>query len=181
MEATPIVDKPAEDLDYLMEPPVDLHEIYMKQLLSLSKSKGFFTYYMTLLSLVNIGSQLIPDQYGKLKEDVQILLEDPVYYPQRRQVEQDGNNYRLGGENTGLIVVRHADMYRGLNEALEQQTAWIVPKLKVLDNKLFNILVQEGIIERKRPILEDLLVDQTVSELADLLAKRQKVTKEAKK
>lgn len=163
-----------ESLDYLMEPPADLHELYMRLRLNLSKSNSFHKIYILLLSLLDVGGQLLPNNYKDVKEEVELVLEDEDYYPQKRQVEKDGSDYRLGGDNTGLIVVRSEDISYGLREAIEQQTSALIPKLKVLDNKIFRALVEEGEIKRKQPMLEDLLIEDSIDELREKLGEMNK-------
>ncbi len=160
------IQQPQQDLDYLMESPQDLHELYMRLRLNLSKTTGFFPYYMKLFSLIDIGSQLLPDKYTVLKEEIEDILEDDDYYIQKRQMEKDGDLYRLGGDGTGLIMVRSEEISYGLREATEQQAAHIIPRLKRIDNRIFRSLVEENVIERKRPILEELLIEQTMAELS---------------
>ena len=160
-------------MDYLMEPPRDLHQIYMRLRQSLSKAPTFYKIYLTLFSLIDIGAQLLPDRYGKLLEEVELTLESDDSYPQKRQVEKDGNEYRLSSDGTGLIVVRNEEITYGLKEAIEQQSCHIIPRLKKLDNKVFRVLVANGVIEKKQSILEDLLISQTIKELNEAIQNKE--------
>ena len=178
------MDDVAPEPEYFMEPPGDLHEIYMRLRQGLSKAVGFYAYYLKLLSLVDIGSQLLPpgkqkeNGFDYLKEEVETILEDDDYYIQKRQMEKDGNVYRLGGDGTGLIIVRAEEITQGLQEAIEQQASSIIPKLKRLDNKIFRILVDTSVVERKRSTLEDLLIDQTMEQIQTILNKQQEHQKQ---
>ena len=163
---------PQEDIQYMIEPPRDLHELYMRTRAQLSSSKSFYNYYMKMLSVVDIGSKLLPGQYKEFSDEVSDFLASEGAYPGKRQMEESGNSYRMGTDSTGLIVVAKVDLQAGLRETLEQQTARIIPKLKRYDDDILRVLIGEGIVDTKRPILEDLLIDQTMSELSEMISKR---------
>lgn len=164
-----------EDLSYMMEPPRDLHEMYMKIRLKLSSSGSFYSLYMKLLTLVDIGSQMLPEEYKELNEEVCDFLSSELVFPGKRQMEQSQNgSYRMGSDTTGLIIVNERDIETGLRDTLEQQTTKLLPKLKYYDSLILKILVNTGFIEKKRPILEDLLIDQTITELSQKIAEKQR-------
>ena len=162
-----------EDLSYMMEAPRDLHELYMKLRAQLSSSKTFHSYYMKMISIVDIGSQLLPPEYTSLSDEVGKYISSEAAFPGKRQMERSGNMYRMGNDNTGLILVNERDIEIGLREALEQQTSRIIPKLKTYDTKILRVLIAARIVEKKRPILEDILINETMDELSDKIMEQQ--------
>jgi len=163
-----------EEIQYMIQPPHDLHELYMRLRAQLSSSKTFHNYYMKMISIVDIGARLLPQDYKRLSDNVSIFLASDSAYPGKRQMERSGDMYRMGTDVTGLILVGQNDIEIGLRETLEQQSARLLPKLKKFDNDVLNVLIGCGIIEKKRPILEDLLIDQTVQELSEKISQKQK-------
>ena len=165
---------PQEDIQYMIEPPRDLHELYMRLRAQLSSSKSFHSYYMKLISIVKVGSKLLPTTKDctRISNDIKEYLSSPEAYPGKRQMERIGDMYQMGNDSTGLICVNQHDIEIGLNEALEQQMTHLLPKLNRLDSDTMDALIEHGIIEKKRPILEDLLIDQTMSELSSMIQSR---------
>jgi len=140
-------DNPQEDIQYMIEPPHDLHELYMRLRGQLSSSKTFRTYYMKMLSVVDIGAKLLPPRYSKFSEEVSDFLASEQAYPGKRQMERSGDSYRMGTDSTGLIVVSRDDVQTGLNETIEQQTSRILPRLKKYDDDILKILIGERVVD----------------------------------
>ena len=100
---------PQEDIQYMIEPPRDLHELYMRTRAQLSSSKSFYSLYMKMLSVVDIGSKLLPGTYKDFIDEIGVFLSSDIAYPGKRQMEQSGNSYRMGTDSTGLIIVGRED------------------------------------------------------------------------
>ena len=162
---------------YLTEPPKDLYEEYMTARAELGNVQTFQELYFKLMSLIKIGKVMLTN-HVKLKKEIEDFLEDENNYHQARQMEykEKENIYHLGPNTaqTGLIKVRAEDHERGLDEAKEQQSTQLVRDLQVMDNRILDALVDEGIIEIKSPSMEDVLME-------DMMIDLQKKAEELKK
>jgi len=168
------IESSEESLQYMIEPPRDLHELYMRLRAQLSSSKTLKNHYMKMLSVVDVGVRLLPnvDSYQSLAEEVNAFLSSKDAYPGKRQMERSGDSYRMGTDSTGLIIVSREDIGIGQREVLEQQASAILPRLKEYDNEIMKILIEERVVDTKKPILEDLLIDQTIEELGKMISNR---------
>jgi len=162
-----------QDISYMLQPPRDLHESYMRLRGQLSSSSSFYKLYLKLLSLVVTGAHLLPPQFKRLSDEVFDFIASKDAYPGKRQMQRSGNEYRLGDDTIGLIMVSQHDIEIGLRESIEQQVSRLLPRLMYYDNEILKILVDVGTVEKKRPILEDLLLDQTMSELSNAIIKKE--------
>ena len=143
-----------------MGPPQDLYELYMTTRAELSSAVNFYQYYMKLMLLVDIGKEMLPDSYNFLREEAEEVLSSPKSYPESRQMERDSDGYRLGpgSDSTGLIHIRNEDLREALDEVKNQQATTLIPKLKKIDSKIFKALVDCGIIDIKKPQMEEILM-----------------------
>jgi len=144
-----------------IEPPEDLYALYMMTRAEISSSKNFFQYYMKLTFLIDVGKEMLPDEYQRLREEAERVLCEVKSYPETRQMEFTNEGlYRMGtGTNsTGLIHVRSEDLSVALEEVKNQQATTLIPTLKKLDSRIFKALIDAGVIEVKKPSMEDLMM-----------------------
>lgn len=129
--------------------PQDLHSLYMIGRTELSGVLTFFQIYQKYLHLIDIGKEMLPEEFNELRMEAERLLSDPETYPETRQMALEGSYYRLGPgtSKTGLIEVRQEDILVGLDEVKNQQATTLLPIVKRLDNKIFNTLIKCGIID----------------------------------
>lgn len=151
--------------------PRDLHEMYMSARAETFMVKGFASLYHKIYFLIDIGKEMLPDTIEclKIKRLAEELLKDPKAYPRAGQMEHTtGGCYRIstGGQDTGLIEVRHEDISHGRDEAKEQKATTLLPRLKNLDNMIFKKLVEYGIVDIKKPKLEDLMTEALINRIA---------------
>ena len=140
--------------------PQDLHSLYMIGRTELSGVLTFFQIYQKYLHLIDVGKEMLPDEFSDLRMEAEVMLSDPETYPETRQMALEGNYYRLGPgtSKTGLIEVRQEDILVGLDEVKNQQATTLLPLVKQLDNKIFNTLVKCGIIEIRSPSSMEVLM-----------------------
>lgn len=132
------------------DPVKDLTSLYMDNLNSMSNTTTEEGYYRHILQSINIGRVLLPDKYSDLKQQAGKLIKDRVIYPSRRQMElTEQRYYRLGGKNTGSIIVRPEELETGSQEAINQQCSELTPMLKEIDNEIFETLVKEGCLKKQ--------------------------------
>lgn len=130
--------------------PTDLSSLYMENLSAMSEANTEEQYYRHVLQSINLGRALLPDKYEKLKNKAGELIQSRSTYPSRRQMELTENRYyRLGGKNTGSIIVRPDELEEGIREALNQQCSELTPYLKEIDNEIFLKLTEDGWIKRE--------------------------------
>lgn len=146
--------------------PKDLSSLYMENLLAMSESTTEESYYRHILQSINIGRVLLPKKYDKLKKKASELIKSRDTYPSRRQMElTEGRYYRLGGKNTGSIIVRPDELENGAIEALNQQCSELTPFLKEVDNEIFEILVDEHKLKQRS--VKDSIEQNMMSELLE--------------
>ena len=165
--------------------PRDLYELYIVTRSETSMGLNFFQLYHKYIFLVDIGKEMLPTEYKelqKLRESAEDLLADGKTYPGTRQMEYvpSRGTYRIspGTAETGLIEVRKEDLAIALEEAKNQQATTLFPKLKALDNQIFNALVEYGIIKIKEPSLEELLTQEVMAGIQEYTLKSQKLIDE---
>jgi hypothetical protein len=157
----------SREIDYYLEPPRDIYEIYMRQRREMANCVTFMSLYSSLLSLIVNGCQLLPDNYSDEREDVLSAIEGKTLYPDKAPIEENNGFYMLGNESTGRIVVRHEDIKEGKSEAKEQMATAILPRLMGLDSRILTILTTEGIIAKKQSTFEGQLMEGIDKELRE--------------
>jgi len=156
--------------DQLAGPPSDLHELYMTARAETFLTNNFYKLYFKILFLIDVGKEMLPEteECMALRKTAEILLEDNKTYPSASQMEHTSrNSYRIstGRQDTGLIEVREEDLEQGREESREQKATQLLPRLKRMDSRIFEKLVQYGIIDVKRPTLEDLMKQDVMNDL----------------
>lgn len=157
-------------------PPRDLHELYLTARAELSNVTGFYPLYFKLYFLIDTGKEMLQQEadgtMSGLRREAEDLLCSPSIYPASSQLERSGENYRMGAssESTGLIEVSLGDIERGIEVQREQQAAKLIPKLKRMDSKILFALIDAGIIEVKKPLLEDLLVQNVLASIQEQIS-----------
>lgn len=152
-----------------MGTPRDLYELYMMARAELYSVTNFNTLYFKMLFLIDLGKEMLPDQYAGLRRAAEHLLADAGTYPQPSQMEYSGNIYRLstGASTTGLIEVRAEDINSGLNEIRDQKAAALLPRVKEMDSHIFKGLIESGVLEIKKPLMEEVLIEDVMSDIQE--------------
>ena len=99
-------------------------------------------------------------------------------------MEFSGGNYKIstGSQDTGLIYVHQSEIQHGIEESKEQKATTLLPRLKNLDSKILNKLVEYGIVDIKKPKLEDLMMDDLMSSMhTDEFIEEPQIVEEEKK
>ena len=149
--------------------PQDLLTTYMEDRADMSEMTNFHGLYMKLLSLIDVGKEMLPDKYSTLRNEASRLLMSDDTYPKTRNMDMSGGHYRMGlsDKKMGIINVREEDLQLGIDEMQNQQAMHIIPKLKEMDDKIFRILVVEKIVIAKKPNLKDIVTREVMEEFAE--------------
>ena len=156
--------------------PRDLFEIYMMTRAEISIGQSFYELYLKLLSLIDIGKEMLPPGMENLRYEAEQILMNETYYPETRQLESTNDGrYRVGPENasTGLVFVRQEDLLAAIDEVKNQQATKIIPRLKYIDSRIFKALIDCGIIEVKRPSMEELLAQDVMMSMQNKMQQRE--------
>jgi len=146
------------------EIPKDLLTMYMEDRADMSEMTNFHGLYMKLLSLIDVGKEMLPDRYKTLRDEASNLLMSDAVYPKTRHMDISGGHYRMGlsDNEMGIIIVRHEDLQLGIDEMQNQQAMRAIPKLKAMDDRIFKVLVKERIVIAKKPNLGDIVLKDFV-------------------
>lgn len=163
-----------------LEPPKDLHELYMMTRAEISTAANFHQYYMKLMLLIDVGKEMLPLEMAHLREEASNALTDSKNYPEPRQMERDEGGYRMGTRtiSTGLIHVRNEDLSIALEEVKNQQATSLIPILKRIDGKIFRALIECGIVEIKKPTMEELMMDDVMASIQRKIVESQRMKDE---
>jgi hypothetical protein len=156
----------------MMGPPRDLYELYMQARSELFSVVNFTVLYFKLIFLVDLGKEMLPEEYEGLRQAAAKLLEDANIYPKPSQMELSGNSYRIsnGEDSTGLIEVRLEDINTGREESRDQKSTSLLPKIKEMDSKIFKALILSGVVEIKRPSMEEVLMQDVMAGIQEKMA-----------
>lgn len=141
----------------IVKKPNDLLSIYMENRNNLSSEGSFHLSYMILLSLIDMGKEMLPNSESALRNKAEKILMDEKSYPSSREMNISAGFYRLGAGSTkiGQIIVRPEDLDSGIAEMQNQQAMKIIPSLKQIDSQIFQSLVKYKIVTVKKPSLKD--------------------------
>jgi hypothetical protein len=98
---------------------------------------------------INIGSSLLPNGSELKIEAESILTNRTSYLPKRKMEITSDKIYSIttsGEESSGFIKVRPEELEQGERCILNQQASNLIWKLKLLDNKIFQKLLEKNII-----------------------------------
>jgi len=110
-------------------------------------AKDSYSNYELMMESISIGSSLIKDE--ELKKCASDFLENNSNYPKITDMEYQSNHvYSVGSGTSGTITVRPEDLEIGRQHLLDQQCNNIIPKLRILDNKILSHLINDGIIPK---------------------------------
>lgn len=167
--------------------PRDLHELYLTARAETFVQTTFYHLYFKILFLIDIGKEMLPDTEDciELRNSAVQLLEDMKTYPSASQMEYTAEgNYRISTsrQDTGLIEVREQDLEQGREESREQKATQLLPRLKRMDSRIFEKLVAYGIIDIKKPSLEELMRQDVMTDMqSGVLAEIEKQEAEKEK
>lgn len=114
--------------------------------------------YELLIESISIGMSLISDKELKLK--IEDFLKDSRNYPKitDMQFQTSSRTYSIGTGQSGIISVRPEDLEVGKKHLVDQQCNSIIPRLRVLDNKVMSKLIEEKIIPSKKETMGDMFI-----------------------
>jgi hypothetical protein len=150
-------------------PPRDLYELYMTARSELFTVINFTILYFKLIFLIDLGKEMLPDTYAGLRRAAEQLLNDAKTYPGPSQLDFTGTTYRIssGSDMTGLIEVRMEDINTGRDESKEQKATSLLPRIKEMDSKIFKSLIESGVVEVKRPSMEEVLMQDVMASIQE--------------
>lgn len=151
----------------IIKKPTDLLSIYMENRGNLSYEGNFHLSYMLLLSLIDMGKEMLPDSESSLRDKAEKVLMDEKSYPTSREMNISAGVYRLGAGSTkiGQIAVRPEDLDSGITEMQNQQAMKIIPNLKQIDSQIFRSLVKNKVITVKKPSLKDEIMSDFIKKM----------------
>lgn len=157
----------------MMGTPRDLYELYMMARAELYSVVNFNTLYFKMLFLIDLGKEMLPAEYDGLRRAAEKLLSDTGTYPQPSQMEFTGQTYRIstGASTTGLIEVRVEDVNAGRDEIRDQKAASLLPRIKEMDSRIFKGLIESGILEIKRPLMEEVLMQDVMASIQERMSR----------
>ena len=127
------------------------------------EAKDSYSNYELMIESISIGNGLVKDK--ELKESVSRFLENDKNYPHITDMEYQGSTYSIGSGTSGTITVRPEDLKLGRQHLLDQQCNNIIPKLRILDNKILSHLISEGVIPKMD--MGQILMKHLMEELND--------------
>lgn len=153
-----------------MGPPRDFHEIYMESARKTTEVSSFKKMYLLHLSLIRMGMNMLPDDYEWLRKKASEFLNMRTTYPDESKTEStDHGTYRMGtgSGNTGLVEVLHSDLEKGDKMVEEQQSASLLRRTQSILGDIDKALMESGILEVKKPSMEDLLIQDVMAAIQD--------------
>jgi hypothetical protein len=140
--------KDIEETQELRKPeeiPTNAVSLYLQTRSNLGEASDPYRSYELLINSIVIGDSLVKDQ--KLKREIEIFFAEQKNYPKITDMEYQGDGtYSVGTGTGGTIVVRPEELEFGERHLLRQQCAMILPRLRLLDNKIMSYLVENKII-----------------------------------
>ncbi len=132
------------------EIPTNTVALYMYIRSKKSRSIDPYESYELLMDIITAGESLIEDL--ELKKEIEKFFSDQKNYPKITDMEYQGDGtYSVGTGSGGTIVVRPEELEYGERHLLRQQSAMILPRLRLLDSKIMSHLVKKGIIKSDEP------------------------------
>lgn len=141
-----IEDEKKEIIVERKEAPIkDIVSLYFWIRQKINEVKDSYSNYELMMESISIGVSLINDDV--LEEEVSVFLNNQENYPKITDMEiQDNNTYSIGSGISGTISVRPEDLVLGRQHLIDQQCNNIIPRLRILDNKILKHLIKNNII-----------------------------------
>lgn len=146
-------------------PEKDLVSLYFLTRRSLTEVGDSFRVYELLVQAITIGDGLISDP--KIKDEIKAFLTNDGNYPKLTDMEfqPDSHTYSVGTGHSGIISVRPEDLETGRKHFKDQQLNTIIPKLRLLDNKVLETLIKEKEIPRNSKVFSDVLKEKIIKKM----------------
>ena len=133
------------------EEPKYAIDLYMRNRGFISKAKNSSERYWIIIENISIGISML-NEHKELKESVKKLLENRKTYPSPRNMEFDDvskvYSLNIEGGQTGKVQVLQEQLEIGQKEIHNQQAESLMNIVKEWDNKIYESLIEEGIIQK---------------------------------
>jgi hypothetical protein len=128
-------------------------ELYLYNRALMRESGDEYEIYKYLMESISIAISMLGETFTEEITEANAILSDKDNYPQRQNINYMDSRkvYQcsLGEEETGHIVVRPEELEIAQKRLRAQQANSIIKRLKPFDNKLFALLMREGLIKKQ--------------------------------
>lgn len=128
-------------------------ELYIYNRTRARESDDEYIAYNFLVESISIAIAMLGDKYPDETREANQILQDKENYPDRQNLNYLDSrgvySCSVGEESVGHIVCRPEELDIAQRRLRVQQANAIIRRLKPFDNKLFAILLREGLIKKQ--------------------------------